>query len=82
MEDRSTIIRKLVMRGYAQLLKEQAMAAYKQGKITMGEAALQANLTIWEMENYLIENGYQSHYSLADFEQENKLLNKHTKSKK
>ena len=76
MEDRSTIIRKLVISGYHQLLKEKALKDYIGGKITMSEAAKKANLTIWEMEKYLIEQGYKSEYSIDDLEKESKILHK------
>ena len=74
MEDRSTIIRKLVMLGYSNFIKKTAMEDYTKGSITLSNAAEQAGLTIWEMEKYLIENGYKSDYSLEDFEKEMKML--------
>ncbi len=74
MEDRSTIIRKLIIEGYQQFLKEKAAEAYLQKKITLSEAAKMANLTIWEMEKYLIDKGFKSEYSLDDLEKELKSL--------
>ena len=74
MEDRSTIIRKLVFAGYLQLIKENAAKEYIGGKITISEAAKMSNLTIWEMERYLIEKGYKSDYSIDDLDKELKLL--------
>jgi predicted HTH domain antitoxin len=47
---------------------------YTKGNITLSEAAEQAGLTIWEMERYLIENGFKSSYSIEDLEKEIKLL--------
>lgn len=70
LEDRSTIIRKLVMAGYKDFIKKKAADNYTKGKITISEAAHQAELTIWEMEKYLIEQGYVSAYSIEDFEKE------------
>lgn len=75
-EDRSTIIRKLVMEGYKQQMKEKVLQSYLQGKITLTEAAYQAGLTVWEFEQYLIQQGYKSDYSLEDLEKELKILNK------
>ena len=74
-EDRSTIIRKLVILGYLDLVKEKAAGKYLRGKTTLSEAARQAGLTLWEMEHYLIERGYQSHYSVEDLEKELRLIN-------
>ena len=34
------------MAGYLEFIKEKAIEAYKEGKITLSEAAQQANLTI------------------------------------
>lgn len=74
MEDRSTIIRRLVIAGHQQLLKEKAAEAYLEGKITLSEAAKEANLTIWEMEKYLIDKGFKSEYSIEDLEKELEFL--------
>ncbi len=72
--DRSTIIRKLVLLGYSDFVKEKAAEKYLTGKITMSEAARQADLTMWEMEKYLVESGFKSSYSIEDLEKEVKLL--------
>ena len=74
MEDRSTIIRKLVLLGYLQFLREKSVKEYTEGKITMSEAAKQSVLTIWEMEKYLTERGYKSNYSIDDLEKELSLV--------
>ncbi|MBI2452169.1 UPF0175 family protein [Candidatus Pacearchaeota archaeon] len=76
MEDRSTIIRKLLLVGYLQFIKEEAAQEYIEGKITITEAAKKSNLTVWEMEKYLVEKGYKSEYSIDDLEKELKLLKK------
>ena len=73
-EDRSTIIRKLVILGYADLVKERAAERYRREKITLSEAAHQAGLTLWEMEKYLVERGYKSAYSIEDLQRELALL--------
>ena len=74
LEDRSTVIRKLVMMGYKDFIKKKAAEKYIQGKATFSEAAQQAEITIWEMEKYLLELGFISNYSIEDFEKELKLL--------
>jgi len=58
------------------MIKEKAAEAYKEGKITISEAAQQASLTIWEMEEYLVDKGYKSDYSIDDLEKEILLLSK------
>jgi len=72
--DRSTTIRKLVYLGYQNIIKKKAAEEYIKGKITLSEAASKAELTIWEMEQYLVESGYKSSYSIEDFSTEIKLL--------
>ena len=74
MEDRSTIIRKLVLIGYSDLIKRKASEKYISGEITFSEAARLAGLTLWEMQRYLIEQGYRSDYSVEDLERELELL--------
>jgi len=73
-EDRSTIIRKLVRTGYKELLKEKSAKSYIEGKITLSEAAHTASLTLFEMEQYLVEKGFKSDYSIEDLERELDLL--------
>ena len=73
-EDRSTIIRKLVILGYSDLVKEKAAEKYRRDRITLSEAAHQAGVTVWEMEKYLVEQGYKSAYSVEDLERELHLL--------
>ena len=70
MEDRSTVIRKLVLLGYSDLMKKRSIEKYLKGEITFSEAAELAGLTLWEMEKYMIENGVRSSYSLEDLEKE------------
>lgn len=73
-EDRSAMIRKLVMLGYADFVKEKAAARYRQGKVTLSQAATEAGLTLWEMEKHLVEQGFKSSYSTEDLERELELL--------
>mgnify|MGYP001578829233 CR=1 FL=1 len=72
--DRSSTIRKLVYLGYQNLIKKKVAQDYMQGKITMSEAAHRAEITAWEMEQYLVEQGYTSSYSIEDLDKEMKLL--------
>ena len=74
MEDRSTVIRKLVLIGYKDFMKRKSAEGYLKGSMTLSEAAHQAGLTIWEMEKYLVEQGFKSSYSIEDLEREMKIL--------
>lgn len=73
-EDRSTMIRKLVMMGYKDFMMKKSAENYAKGKLTISEAAHLADLTVWEMEKFLIERGYVSSYSIEDFEKESKII--------
>lgn len=73
-EDRSTIIRKLLIAGYNDVAKKKAASQYISGRITISEAAKRAGLTLWEMEKYLVEQGFRSEYSIEDLEKELKLV--------
>lgn len=55
-------------------MKKKLSEEYIKGKLTLSEAASQAEMTIWEMEKYLVENGFKSDYSIEDLEREMKLL--------
>ena len=74
MEDRSTVIRKLVIIGYSNLRKERAAASYRKGEVTLSEAAHRAGLSLWDMERYFVEQGSTSSYSTDDLEREIRLL--------
>lgn len=68
--DRSSTIRKLVYMGYVSLIKKKSAEDYIKGRITMSEAARRAEISVWEMEKYLVEQGYKSEYSAEDLNKE------------
>lgn len=74
MEDRSTVIRKLVLIGYKDFMQRKVAEEYIKGNITLSEAANQVGYTLWEMEKYLVEHGFKSSYSIEDLEKETNIL--------
>lgn len=72
--DRSTVIRKLLEKGYEDYILERTAKKYKKGEITISKAAEIANTTIWEMQKYLTDQGYQSEYTIKDLKKETKQL--------
>lgn len=74
MEDRSTVVRKLILIGYKDFMQMKSAEEYIEGSITLPEAAYRAGLTIWEMEKYLVEHGFKSSYSIEDLEREMRIL--------
>ncbi len=72
--DRSTMIRKILERGYKEYLKERSSDKYRKGEVTISKAAELAETTVWEMEKYLVERGYVSEYSIKDLKSELEML--------
>ena len=72
--DRSMIIRKLIYAGYKDLIRKKAVEELARGKITLSEAAHRSEMTLWEMEQFLVEQGFKSSYSVDDLRNELKLL--------
>lgn len=68
--DRSTLVRRLLRKGYEIEKKERAAEKYRQGKTTLSKAAEEAEVTVWEMEKFLVESGYRSEYSVRDLDRE------------
>lgn len=72
--DRSTAIRHLIRLGYQEAVRQRAAEEYREGKLTLSEAAARAELTIWEMAHYLVDKGFTSRYSVQDLKEELKRL--------
>ncbi len=52
----------------------KALEKYRDGKITLSEAAHRAGVTARETERRLVKQGYRSAYSVKDLERESRLL--------
>jgi len=74
VSDRSDVLRKLIQEGYKSIIKKKAAQKYIRGNVTISEAARLAEMTIWEMEQFLIEEGHKSSYSIDDLKNELKIL--------
>lgn len=72
--DRWTVIRRLLERGYEDYVTELAARRYRRGDVTISEAPALSDRTLWEMERYLVREGYTSANSIADRDRERKLL--------
>ncbi|MFW6141272.1 MAG: UPF0175 family protein [Candidatus Saliniplasma sp.] len=62
------------MKSYEMHLIEKAVDRYRKGEITINRAADIASITVWEMEKFLIDQGYISSYSVDDLKKEIKEL--------
>src|SRR3989338_4545466 len=74
VSDRSGTIRKLLEMGYKEFIKNKASEEYIKGKVTISEAARRAELTVWEMQKHLVDQGFKSNYSIEDLDRELKML--------
>lgn len=50
--------------------KKKAAEKYREGLITLSEAAIRAGITLWGMEQYLGSQRYKSEDSMEDLEEE------------
>jgi|SRR3989344_4880382 len=74
--DRSTVIRKLLNIGLNEITKQKSAQSYREGKITLSEAAHRTGLTLWDFQHYLVDTGFVSSYSIEDINEELELLKK------
>lgn len=72
--DRTTIIRKLIASAIENYKRNRILHRYEQGKISISKAAEEAGMTIGEIEEYMIKEGYRSKYSVQDLRSEMELL--------
>lgn len=74
--DRSTAVRMLLDEGFKNYVKRKAAENYRAGRTTISGAAKKAGITIWEMEQYLVSQGYRSQYSTEEMQEEFRMLAK------
>ena len=55
-------------------MAKRAAEEYLAGKITLSGAAHKAEITIWDMQKYLVDGGFKSSYSVTDLEKELRML--------
>lgn len=79
-EDQSTIIRKLLWKSVSHEKLEIALKEYLSNKISLGKAAKNAGISIWEMLDELKSRNVTLNYKLSEAELEiEKLLKKYKK---
>ena len=69
----------LVYRSIKPLIAKSLLVKDEQGYLSLNykkNIAHKAGLTMWEMENYLVDQGFKSSYSIEDLEREMKMLEK------
>jgi len=72
--DRSTVIRRFLMKSAKEWLIEKCLIEYEKGKITLWQAARRCDLSIWEMMEEAKKRGTHASYTLDDFREDVKGL--------
>ena len=54
--------------------KDLVLRKYEHGKISISKAAIDSGLTVGEIEEYMVREGYRSKYSAKDLKKELELL--------
>lgn len=68
--DRSTTVRKLLSRAISEWEKEYAAKLYGERKITLERAAMEADVSVREMMDYMITKRIPGQYELGDLEED------------
>ncbi len=70
--DRSTVLRRLLHRAVIEWKKEHAARLYAQSKLTLERAAMEAEVSVREMIEYLRTRKIPAQYDLEDLEEDMK----------
>ena len=70
--DRSTTVRKLLARAIGEWKLDHYARLYGDGKLTLARAARDADVSVWEMMDYVRTRKIAAQYDLGDLEQDMK----------
>jgi len=68
--DRSAVVRKLLYRAIADWKKEYAARLYAERKMTLERAAMEADVSVREMMEYLVQKRVPGQYDLRELEED------------
>lgn len=74
--DRSTVIRRFLMKAAKDWLIEKSLREYEEGRITLWQAARRSGLSVWEMIDEAKKREMHVPYTLAEFKEDLKGLRK------
>ncbi|MGD6852150.1 MAG: UPF0175 family protein [Candidatus Bathyarchaeia archaeon] len=74
--DRSTVIRRFLMKAAKEWLVEKCLDDYEAGRITLWQAARKCGLSVWEMIDEAKRREVHVPYTLAEFKEDLKGLKK------
>ncbi|MBI4330044.1 MAG: UPF0175 family protein [Chloroflexi bacterium] len=80
--DRSTVLRKLLSRALREWKLEYYAHEYGRGRMTLGRAAEEAGVSLWEMMDYVRQMKIPAQYSLDDLKHDIKLISGAAESKR
>lgn len=72
--DRSTVIRRFLMKAVRDWLIERSLKGYEEGKLTLWQAAEKCSLTLWEMISEVKKRAVHVPYTLEDLKEDLKAL--------
>lgn len=68
--DRSTVLRKLLYRAISDWKKEYVAKLYAEGRVTLERAAMDADVSVREMMEYLKDRKIPAQYDVEDLEED------------
>lgn len=68
--DRSAVVRRLLYRAVAEWKKDYAAKRYGERKLTLERAAMEADVSVREMMEYLRQKKVPGHYDLSELEED------------
>ena len=74
--DRSTVIRRFLMKATKDWLIEKSLQEYEDGKITLWQAARKCGLSLWEMTDEVKKRKIHVPYTIEEFREDLKGLQK------
>jgi predicted HTH domain antitoxin len=74
--DRSTVIRRFLMKAVKEWLIERSLEDYEQGKVTLWQAAARCGLSLWEIVIEARKREIHVPYTLEEFREDLKGLQK------
>ena len=68
--DRSTVIRRFLLRAVREWLIEKSLEEYEQGRLTLWQAAKRCGLSLWEMINEVKKREVHVPYTLGELRED------------
>lgn len=73
--DRSTVLRRFLLKATKEWLIEESLKDYEDAKITLWQAAKRCNLSLWEMIKEVKERSIHIPYTVEDLKKDIRVLN-------